>query len=154
VIQETGRIDLYGPLWNTDDIKLHGLRKFDVESRYVPAQQVLADLASQQRRKLMNWNCLNAYLWNGTLALAAFFPEIRLGQRLRIVGTQGSPLETYYVEGVDQNWTVEESRTRVTVTHGWRGTDDEYLKALEAEAARYAPAAPLGDFDANISNLA
>ena len=136
---ETGDVNLVAPLWDTEDVHRHGLRMFSVESRYIADKNDLLTMSSKQREAARDYHCLNAYLFNGTVSLGAIFPNIRAATRLRIVGEKEAQQEDYYVEQVSHAWTpTGGGRTALTVTRGWIGGDESYLRALEYAAGRYS----------------
>jgi hypothetical protein len=134
-----GAIDLYAPLWSPDDILRHGLRRFDVKSKYTSPKAELLTLSSRLRTRVRDWYCINPYLLSGTIALGIGMPNIHIGNRIRIPGTQGPDFdETYYVESVSNRWQFGPGmRTEMGVTRGWIGTDDSYLDALGLIAGNY-----------------
>lgn len=135
-------MDIAGPLWDKDDIFLHGLRRFDVDTHYATIGSDLLTLTTAQRAKVRDWYCINPYLYNGSLALGRGFPEIRIGTRVRIPGEQGEvDQETYYVETVGHAWQFGQgARTNLGVTRGWIGSDNSLLDAIGLLAGRYEEA--------------
>lgn len=132
-------IDIMAPLWDKDDILRHGLRRFDVNSKYGAAGAELLNLVEQQRAIIRDWYAINPYLFNGTLNLGVGMPDIRIGSRARIPGaTTADHDESYYVESVANNWQFGKgTRTSLGVTRGWRGKDEALLEAMETLAGRY-----------------
>lgn len=138
VQQLAGRFDLQSPLWDPEGIKRHGLRKFEVQSRYLTEDNDLFGMSQSQRLLVRDWHCLNPYLFNGTIALGRLYPDIRLGMRLRVTGEEPERQTTYYVEEVGHTWSLPQGgRTTVGVTRGFRGTDAQYLQALQKQVNRY-----------------
>jgi hypothetical protein len=138
-----GAIDLVEPLWSTDDVLRHGLRRFDIQSHYVSDKAQLLTLSKQQRFRVRDWHCIDAYLLNGSLALGRGFPQIHIGERVRVVGP-GSPKtdKTFYVEEVGHSWNFGSSiKTNLGVTRGWIGDDTSYLNALNDLVTKYQPVA-------------
>lgn len=131
------RMDLAGPLWDPDDIKRHGMRPFTVDSRYIADEADLATMSSEQRLLARDFHCLNPYLFNGTLGLGVWRPDIRAGTRVRIRGASPEEDFTFYVEEVQHTWSPTRARTSLGVTRGWKGTDTDYLKALWKVAFNY-----------------
>lgn len=133
-----GRVDTQAPLWDPHDIRRHGLRKMEVQSRYVAKQNDLFTMSSIQRYMVRDWNAMNPYLYNGDLELARLRPDIRIGTRLRIRGHSEDENETYYVEQVGHRWSLPTGgRTTVGVTRGYRGTDEKMLSDLKKLVSRY-----------------
>jgi hypothetical protein len=132
-------IDIVAPLWDKEDIRNHGLRRFDVSSKYGAVGAELLNLVEQQRIAIRDWYAINPYLFNGTLELGVGFPDIRVGMRGRIPGKQSADQdETYYIESVSQNWAFGPGlKTNLGVTRGWRGTDQQLLSAMFDIAFRY-----------------
>lgn len=132
-------IDIIGPLWDKADILNHGLRRFDVSSKYGAVGSELLNITRQQRVAIRDWYAINPYLFNGTLELGVGFPDIRIGMRARIPGKLSQDQdETYYIESVSQNWSFGPGlKTSLGVTRGWRGTDINLLSAMFDLAVRY-----------------
>lgn len=147
----SGQLDLSSPLWNPDDINKHGMRRYDIATRYVPDAGTLIGLSTLQRAMARDWYALNPYFLNGTIALAVGRPEIHVGTRVRIPGDSGetSQDETYYVEQVSHSWQFGTGlRTQLGVTRGWIGDDTSLVQAvLDQEALYTVPSAgqPGGD---------
>lgn len=134
-------VDLVAPLWDKDDIRQHGLRRFDVSTSYVSEDQPLG-LSEPMRERIRDWYCLNPYFLNGTFTTGVGRPDIRVGGRFRIPGVYGSEdQETYYIESVQNSWQFGAGiRTSGSLTRGWRGTDESLLQALGKKALSYSPA--------------
>lgn len=129
-------IDIVAPLWNKDEILRHGLRRFDVSSKYgVPGDEAkkLLNLVEEQREIIRDWYVMNPYLRNGTLELGIGMPDVRVGSRARVPGARSKDQdEIYYIETVSHNWSFGSgTKTSLGVTRGWRGTDEAYLDALD-----------------------
>ncbi len=134
-----GAIDLNAPLWNPDDILRHGMRRYDVLTKYTSPNADIIGLSSALRRRIRDWYCLNPYFLNGTLELGLGLPNVHVGERVRIPGaTSPDQDETYYVESVANTWSLQPGlKTTLGVTRGWRGTDDSLLEALNRIAFEY-----------------
>jgi len=140
---------LMAPLLDQQSIKKHGLRRMDIQSNVSPdaLDPVVgldeSKLATFQRQLIRDWYCMNPYLLSGTIGTGHGRPDIKIGNKLRIPGAIYSPTdiepdETYYIEGVGQNWVAGKGlRTTVEVTRGWIGTDAEYMAALTKLILRY-----------------
>jgi len=135
---------LVQPLWNKDDVLIHGLRRFDVTSKYTALGDELLGLTEQQREMVRDWYSMNPYLFNGNLELGLGMPDIRVGVRVLIPGPNSPEFnETYYVESVTHNWSmVPGTRTSLGVTRGWRGTDEDLIGALSDLVNRYTVEPP------------
>ncbi len=133
-----GTMDLVKPLWNKDDIFHHGLRRFDITSKYLPDDMDLATMTNAQREQVRDWYCLNAYMFSGTIGFGMGLPNLRIGTRLRIKDADENKDETYYVESVSNNWVFRQGvKTSAGVTRGWVGTDDSYMAALTRMTENY-----------------
>jgi len=136
----TGIMDLATPLWDEEDILIHGLRRFDVESRYEApdGSSTALTLAPFLRQKLRDWYAINPYLFNGTITLGVGRPDIRAGTRVLIPGATRFLDEMYYVEEVTNAWTMGVGlRTNMLVTRGWRGTMTDYVQTVRDLADKY-----------------
>jgi hypothetical protein len=62
-----------------------------------------------------------------------------VGTRVRVLGEDGPETDvTYYVEGVAHNWSLAQgTRTTLSVTRGWKGTDDSLKAAIDKSRSRY-----------------
>lgn len=126
-------IDWLGPLWSPDDIYRHGLRRFDVQSRYARDPNKLDDKTymEQQRLRVRDWHCLNPYYLSGTLNTIRGYPQIHIGDRIRVPGNTPAQDETFYVESAGHAWQFGTSiKSSFGVTHGWIGSDYSQLKAI------------------------
>jgi hypothetical protein len=141
-------IDIVAPLWDKQDIRTHGLRRFDVQSKYGiarnlartdPNKKSLLNLLEEQREIIRDWYAINPYLKNGTLELGVGMPDIRIGSRGRIPGAKSeNEDETFYIESVSHNWSFGAgTKTSLGVTRGWRGTDSQLLATLQRLKRRY-----------------
>jgi len=137
---KAGAIDLYAPLWSKDDILRHGLRRFDITSKYTSLNAELLTLSSRLRTRVRDWYCINSYLLNGNISFGVGLPNIRIGNRLKILSPRGPDFDhTYYVESVSNNWAFGQGlKTSTGVTRGWIGTEDSYLEALEVLIIQYS----------------
>jgi hypothetical protein len=141
------------PVVDIESIKHHGTRRHDAESRYVsenslssadePAKdeqlKIFATMAYQFRDIVRDLHCMNHLLFNGTISLNRSEPTIRIGTRFRILGQSPETNFTAYVEEVAHNWSFENgSRTSITVTHGWEGTDQSYIDKLRERISKFA----------------
>lgn len=136
-----GRNDLLQPLWSSQDIFRHGMRRYDIMSRYKARDGALATLSAVQRHIARDHYAINPYLYNGEISLAVGRPDIRVGTRVRIPADAGeaSLPETFYVEGVTHNWVFGQGiRTTLRVTRGWFGDDESLMDAIEELVDQYA----------------
>jgi hypothetical protein len=125
-------LDIQMPYWSDEDMLYHGLRRFDIESKYVGLNSDLLTLCKFQRAKIRDWYAMGPYLLNGNIALGRGFPQIHVGERVKVLGAgKDSKDTTYYVEQVAHNWNFGSTiKTNLGVTRGWRGDDKSYLDAL------------------------
>jgi len=133
-------IDLLQPMWDKRDIKRHGLRRFDISSKYQDKNSNLLNLSQAQRAMVKDWYCLNPYFLSGQLAFGRGLPELRVGVRLRVKSPAGPAQdETYYVEAVQNNWSLQPGlRTSARVTRGWVGDDQSLVNAVAQAGGGYA----------------
>lgn len=132
-------VDIIAPLWNKQDILKHGLRRFDVSSKYAAAGAELLNMVEAQRYLVRDWYAINPYLYNGSLELGTGIPDMRVGVRARVPGEKSADQDmTYYVESVSQNWSFGPGlKTTLGVTRGWRGTDESLLDNMTKIAFNY-----------------
>jgi hypothetical protein len=135
----THAIDLCRPLWYVDDIKIHGLRRFDLSTNYLAKEGKSLGMALALRERARDWYCLNPYFYSGSLSLTHGRPDIHKGAKVRVPGARGvDEDETYYVEGIDQEWTFGRGlRTGLTVTRGWIGQESGLVSAVNAIGSLY-----------------
>lgn len=140
----TDALDLVRPLWDPADIEKHGLRRFDIGTQYIAKEGKSLGMAESLRERIRDWYCLNPYLLNGAFPLAHGRFDIHKGARVRIPGLRGPDEdETYYCEGIAHAWRYGQgARTNLTLTRGWRGSDESLLEALTTMAARYESPEP------------
>ncbi len=133
------------PLWHLDDILLHGLRRYDVSTRYVAFSTNDYVQNKTNRAITRDWYALNAYYRSGQIPLSIGRPDIRIGTRIRVPGNQ-RPQSDFdaYVEMVTHNWSFGRGlRTTLGVTRGWRGGDDDMQNKLQQLVEGYSTA---GDY--------
>lgn len=130
-------VDITKPLWFPDDVAKRGIRRMDITSNYVSSTADNLGLVDVQRRFLRDWYGLNAYYRNGSLPLGHLRPDIRIASRVRVPGADPLLDQTFYVEGLTHNWSLGKGRTYLTVTRGWKGSDQSLIRAVNALAARY-----------------
>ncbi len=135
-----GFFDFQHPLWDPNDMLLHGLRRMDVTTQYMIAPENFVEGVETYRKRLRDWHCLNHLYLSGSITLGHGRPDIRVGQRLRVVGDTDDSTDTYYIESVDHSWTLGSMRTTVGVTRGWTGTDSSLCAALEAATKNFPEA--------------
>ena len=144
-------IEITAPSWDREDIDIHGLRRFDINSRYTldvvelanqgNTEQIndsLLTITKNQRAKIRDWYCMNPYLYNGSIELGRGEPEAHIGFRCRIPGRIPAEDFTGYIESVSHNWQFGQGiKTNLGVTRGWYGTDKDYMDTLRLLAGKY-----------------
>jgi len=142
LLQETlqASTDMLMPLWDLEGIGRHGLRRFDVDTKYQSASSDDLVLAEGMRHLVRDWYCMNPYLLNGTLSLGVGRPEIQIGSRLQVPGGRSEDEnETYYVESAAHSWQPRPGiRSSFGVTRGWVGSDASYMDALYKVTDKYS----------------
>ncbi len=93
------------PIYNIEDIRRHGFRKFQQSTRYFPFREDLKWLthSAQWLKLLHDWYVVAPFELSGTLSCSQVFPGIRIGHRAIEKRKTGEDV-TYYVEGVSQSW--------------------------------------------------
>lgn len=118
------------PIYSEESIQLHGLRRYVLNTRFIPYQsspqegsQAQQDrenffrLAGAWLKKVHDWYAVAPFELSGTIQTTRIMPEIRIGERIREVRDEGNII--YYVEGVQHNWSYEQGgRTTLTLTRG------------------------------------
>lgn len=136
--------DFSAPLWDPNDVRRHGIRRYDMRSRYLcQTPDLNLTLSTKSRNRLRDWHCLNPHFRSARLVVKPGRPEIRLGTRIKIPGARGPNEDRRaYVEGVQHDWLGLEQGTqsRLMVTRGWKGTEDSMIDALSRTSKRYSPA--------------
>ena len=132
-------LDLTAPLWYPDDISLHGLRRFDISSRYIGANlNAILTLASGLRERIRDWYCLNPYYYSGSLTSKRVVPNVKPGSRILVIGRTEDRDFRAYAEAVTQSWGVfRGATTAIDFTRGFYGKEDDHLALLNDIAARY-----------------
>ena len=114
------------PIFNNASIAKHGVRRFQATTRYVPfpydtaRTQPTPDfirLAARWLKKLHDWYGVAPREVSGTLETTRIFPEIRIGERVRVETDDGAI--TFYIEGVSHSYSYPGAgKTTLTVTRG------------------------------------
>lgn len=127
------------PEWSEQSMRRHGMRRYDITSKYVTGTTNLFSLSLDYRAILRDWHCLNHLFLNGTCTMGSGRPDVRVGSRFRIRGESERDDETYYVETVDHSWQYAQGlRTRLGLTRGFRGSDQDYADTLNKMIATYS----------------
>lgn len=124
--------DLLRPKINASSVDRHGIRRFDVDTRYLPIDVPSEDYLNQIRDKVTAWYVGNAYFYSGTVSLVNDLPECKIGTKIRVNGPSQQETLTAYVEGIDHNWTLDEGvTTSLAITRGHYGTDQDLINLVE-----------------------
>jgi hypothetical protein len=140
------------PTWNKLDIRQRGLRIFSQTTRYLA--QFKTGMGDWHRERvtwqdlLRDWHAPLPYLRQGTVTAKVMLPEVRIGQKLVIdEGGAEEDNERLYVEGVRLRWEGPQGPTKPptgsttwTLTHGFRGTDKQYLDAVKGTVSLFTGA--------------
>lgn len=142
-------VKLQLPLWDTEDIRRHGLRKMDIITRYFSLlqanEQSVLGLAERYRERVRDFHCLNGHLRSGSFTLAHGRPDIRVGGRLLVMGDHDRVLESYYIESVRHSWRLLQGiKTTLGLTRGWIGDDKSLADALNNAISRYTRGSEAG----------
>lgn len=108
------------PIYNVDDVRKHGFRRFIQETRYFPFRDDASwyQEAARWLHMLHDWYAVSPFEQNGSLATTSLLPEIRIGDRVVESRADGSSV-TYYVEGVTHDWHYPETgATTLNLTRG------------------------------------
>lgn len=137
--------DVSLPLWNVDDMRQHGIRIMDCVTNYEPRQAgqgATVDsttFARRLRTKLRDWYAAASYYLNGSVTFGRGVPDLRVGTRLRLTGSNPSDQLTAYVEQVSHTFSPGGGvRTQAGITRGYRGTDAEHLALLATLVTQYS----------------
>lgn len=126
------------PLWSPDDVELYGVRPYMENTRFIEHLN-WAEKKDTWQRLVVDWFAPNPYWLSGTMEFPIMLPEARVGSRLR-VETGGRDL-TAYIEGVEHSFEFSEkaprSRTKLMLTRGFMGTDDQLLKMVQTVSSRF-----------------
>jgi len=136
------------PVWHKQDIRAHGLRTMSQSTKYLAQfRKGIGDWFKTERvtwqQLMVDWYASMPYLRSGVLNAKTLLPEIRIGQK--IVTDPGNPegREQLYCEGVQMDFegptqaAGAKGTTTFTVTHGFRGDDDAYYRAIEGQSALF-----------------
>jgi hypothetical protein len=140
------------PVWNKVDIRQRGLRSFQKQTRYLA--QLKAGIGDWHQERgtwqdlLRDWYAPSPYLRQGQIVDKLFLPEVRIGQKLIIdEGGAEKDNERFYIEGVHLRYmgpqgpkSPPKGVTTFTLTHGFRGTDDQYLAMVSSIADQFEKA--------------
>jgi hypothetical protein len=125
------------PVWSLESIRTHGLRRWEQSTKYLQLdneglRRTHAQMAAQWLLLCHDWYVVAPYQRSGTVTTTRAFPEIRIGERLRLnrANTRtGSPSYVdYYVEGVSTSWVHGQAgTTQINVTRG-EGNNENHLQ--------------------------
>jgi hypothetical protein len=137
------------PIYNLEDMRKHGLRKWEQASAYFPWRERpdFLGVSAEWLTMVHDWYAVMPYALSGTLTTTEMFPELVLGAKLTEV-TNARDMITYYIEGVTQQWQYPGAGSTVlNVTRG------EYFESalLDIVYEKYSTV-PFGDvIDAALS---
>lgn len=131
---------LYPPSYDREDIARHGICKFERETVFSGVGQTgegrswAAEL-TQWHGLLTSWYGLNHAWLSGSMAFSGIQPRARIGRRLVLDNESPEKREQYYIEGVNHQWRYPHGgSTTLSVTRGWRGSDEALASAVSAKA--------------------
>jgi len=128
---------LQQPLWRPDDILRHGFRRMDVTFDYTSAALDIFDMTRVYRQRIRDFHCMDHLFLSGRIALGHGRPDIRVGQKLKILSTSGVE-EQYYIESWRHVWNLQQGvRTDIGVSRGWLGTDETLIEAMNEIVGLY-----------------
>ena len=110
------------PIINVESVQRHGLRPYTVNTNFLPFFKQnegtnFIRLAANWLKRIHDWYGVAPFQLSGTITTTRMFPEIRIGQRIQELRDEGTV--TYYVEGVDHQWSYPGAgSTTITLTHG------------------------------------
>lgn len=112
-------------IFSEESIERHGMRRYVASTKYL--QTLSGSSAGVQRalaawlRVLHDWYVVAPLQESGTITCTRVFPEIHVGERLRVERSSGA--QFFYVEGVEHTWEAAgPGVSRLTVTRGeWEG---------------------------------
>jgi hypothetical protein len=137
---------LISPMFNAESISTHGIRPFQQETKYISSggQGDWIEEVKGWMALLVDWYGPNPYFLNGSVGIGTMFPEIKIGQRLRIdVGEERSS-ETYYVEGLTHQWrfgpTGARGQSTFNVTRGIIGDDGDAVQMIRDVSNKFTEA--------------
>jgi hypothetical protein len=136
------------PVWHKQDIRAHGLRPMQQSTKYLAQfRKGVAEWLGVERptwqRLMVDWYAPMPYLRSGALSAKTLLPEVRVGQRIVVDSGNIESREQCYCEGVQLSFTGPTQSAGAagsmvfTVTHGFRGTDDDYYNAIEAQSQQF-----------------
>jgi hypothetical protein len=133
-----------------NSIEKHGLRPMLEHTRFVAdgskGKGMGAWITERKnwQRILVNWHCLNPWFMSGTIPIPLALPEIRIGQKLRILNGKKEETWSYYLEGTALDWMAgagpqnpPTAKTQLMVSRGWQGTDASLAKAFLSASKQY-----------------
>ena len=129
--------ELQTPLISKDDVRRHGVRRFDAMTNYTATPEDSAPvggselgMARSYRARVRDFYCMNHLFYSGRVSLAHGSPSTRVGSKLVVKGASASEDLTFYVEEVTHGWqaapgetTAGVLRSSFGVTRGWRGLE-------------------------------
>jgi hypothetical protein len=138
-ITPTDQQGVVKPLWSPTGIQYHGIKPYISNTKYIVGKNKDSGPWIKERdewqRLICDWIAPEPYYLNGTMEFGTMFPEIRIGDRLRInTGDKNAPILAY-IEGVNHTFSFTNSgpiaRTSLMVSKGFKGTDTELLNMVK-----------------------
>ena len=121
---------LYPPTFAPGSIRRHGMRRYEVGTRFASA--LWSDEFKTEAQRWLwlmhSWHGPGPELKSGSVELRGAWPNIRIGRRLRI-GQGSMPASdpnqiNAYIQGVDRSWDPESGwTTTATLERGYDGRD-------------------------------
>lgn len=132
-------VALQVPEWSPNDMRRHGMRRYDISTNYITSKIDLIVTSTAYRGIVRDFHCMNHLFLNGTCQLGHGRPDIRIGSRFRILGDTRQEDETYYTEYVEHSWNyVQGLRTNVGLSRGFKGSDERFVDTLRQVVATYS----------------
>ena len=128
------------PLIDAKGIDAHGVRKFELNTKYLESDGNYLEQIRLDREMVRDWYVLNPFFYTGTIQFATAIPHLQKGMKLVILdkANKTAPKATYYVEAVSH---VFNSGTGVitscNVTRGWHADEQEMFELIERVASEY-----------------
>jgi len=136
------------PQWHKAGIFTHGLRAFSQTTRFFSDSEAGLQAWFAERsawlQLLVDWYAPNPHLYQGSIGIKTLLPEIRIGHRVILAGSDPKEDMQLYVEGVDLQYQAPtqtsgaQGRTSLIVTRGFRGSDEELFNATNKLSGLYS----------------
>lgn len=134
---------LYPPSYDEEDVKRHGIRKFEQSTRFCGVggrgggTTWMQELA-EWHTLMASWYGLNDRWLSGNVKVPYVLPEARIGRRLIVDDGDDAARVQAYIEGVNVTWSYPRGgNTALTVTRGYRGTDEQLVGDVVDKVLRF-----------------